>query len=303
MPQLTGLQVALITAIILVLIFLIVRTANEAEPRAARTAPPVHTRAVRVMRIFGGDVLRRELLRHILNAGILTDAQNVHDSSVVKCISAKYRRLVELQPDVQADLIPTLFDISEQEIMNMANKTYTDEATPQQIAATLTNIRDSAATISSLGPESVREIEVLVRVQLRCDDPSIDSETAKSLWEMLLKQILDMRENNNYVCVTGRVSRMLNVFTAVDTDPILAEAELSATQLQTAIINRAHAVIRETLEADPEMQKTYDESDVLPVEISDLLKARVKDTLQEEYRDKVDAATLAKLIEESQDAI
>lgn len=301
MPHLSGLQVAIISVILIVLIYIMIRAADRAG--TSRSPPPaLYPRAVRVMRIFGGVMLRRELLRHIQNAGILTDAQNVHDSTVVKCISGKYKRLVELQPDVESDLIPTLADITIGEI-EAAAKLAHDEPTCKQIADTTAHIRGAAATISSLGPEPIREIEVLVRVQLRIDDITLDAETRKALWEILLKQLLDMREGENYVCVTGRVSRMLNVFTIVDPDPVLAEAELSATQLQSAIINRAHAIMAEELDADPEMRKTYDESEILPEHIATHIKNKLQEKLHNEYKDKVDAVTLAKLIEESQQAI
>lgn len=259
----------------------------------------------RLIDIFMQNVLRTAALRFIANAHVINDQQNVHDSTVVKEIAKKYERLRQMQGALLPSTVDDLFLFMRNDIISHVDILRTDED-KTIIINLLDFVANANATITALqnDPDDMGESEraVWVRVWLRITSDDTKQQSA-DLWEILLKQLIDMQVGESFVCVTGRVSRLINTFTLIDPDHTLAEVEISAAQLNTSIINRAQAIVQEALDADPEMNEEFQSAEIISYATRSFLQIQIDEGLRRDYSDIVDAGALTKLIVEAQQAI
>jgi hypothetical protein len=259
----------------------------------------------RLIDIFMQNVLRTAALRFIANAHVINDQQNVHDSTVVKEIAKKYERLRQMQGALLPSTVDDLFLFMRNDIISHVDILRTDED-KTIIINLLDFVANANATITALqnDPDDMGESEraVWVRVWLRITSDDTKQQSA-DLWEILLKQLIDMQVGESFVCVTGRVSRLINTFTLIDPDHTLAEVEISAAQLNTSIINRAQAILQEALDADPIMNEEFQSAEIISDATRSFLQIQIDEGLRRDYSDIVDAGALTKLIVEAQQAI
>lgn len=293
--------------LLIILIYVTYTRVSEHEKAVIQEQLDIQQRIIRrrLIDIFMQNVLRTAALRYIANAHVVNDQQNVHDSTVVKEIAKKYDRLRQMQGNLLPSTVDDLFLFMRNDILthvnNDDNKTIITNLLDfvATANATITALQNENEIAEDLG-ESERTVWVRVWLRITSDDTK---EQSNDLWEILIKQLLDMQVGESFVCVTGRVSRLINTFTLIDPDKILAEVEISASQLNTAIINRAQAILQEALDADPEINEEFQSAEVISDKTRSFLQIQIDEGLRREYSDIVDAGALTKLIVEAQQAI
>lgn len=260
------------------------------------------------------------------------DGQNVHEPVIVKCLSAKYKRMLELRvndPDRKAferSLIAEGYDrnqVRNMEISKADQEIRQHVATlPKERAEAITRVLDVIScgnTTVSLTGHPVKDIWVLTLVWGRIHHPS-NAKNFAEMRDVLMDQLCDASHADGYVpqtettgavCINGRIGRILSVLTLLDSDPVLAKPELDFKELRNLALSKCANLLKQRLKEEPEMaplfaalRETLSEDEIHDVEKFEArLRSEIEQTIQQEYSRLLSARELEALIRDAQSAL
>ena len=244
------------------------------------------------------------------------DSQNVHNSFVVKDIKTKYQRLLKLNSEFNK--IPYELEncISADEWKQcLKEETFSQiqdliKDNPKAYQALIELQKES--TITGLSDSIVTDTWVLIQVWRRIQ--SIDNHISDLLKTSLVDQLNDSLEpgveDETVVCVRGRVSRLLQLFTMVDPDPILSAPIMDDKELENRAYEDTYTIIQKELDSWPQknIKILYDfpENTLSAEQINDLhnfethVKLIIEYTLKKDYGKLFSAEELDRIIAAAQ---
>lgn len=268
------------------------------------------------------------------------DSQNVHNSQIILSLRKKYNRLLDLNDvnnnDQTKELIRAGFTQQEIEKSRMLDtnnqiKIYAKNNLSDQ---NIQKINDVLAEI-----EKNNNITSISDISNKLDKPINENWILNLVWERinhndnkdhvnemktaLIDQLLDcvqsnnavdimvqmfingdvIENNNNIVCINGRVGRLLSSLTLLDSDSILSEPEKDEKEIANLAYMKAYNILQEALKKD-DIDKIYTKDiDSLTIEEKEKLskfenqvKNQIEETLLKEYKDIVSNIELENII-------
>jgi len=206
------------------------------------------------------------------------DPQNVHEPVIVKCHSAKYKRMLELRvndPEHMAFIRGLIIEghnrdqVRNMEIMEADREIRQHAMTlPEEKRVPIMQVLDTighGSTTVSLTGHPVKDIWVLTLVWKRIHHPS-NAKNHEEMKEVLMDQLRDASHPDGYapegevassVCINGRIGRILSVLTRLDSDEVLSEPELDLKELRNIAMFKCANILKHRLKEEPEMAALY----------------------------------------------
>lgn len=212
--------------------------------------------------------------------GVYSDSQNVHDRSVSDINKRRYKRLRKLVTGGDRNTTP--HTASSEDVVAWVR----ERANTNKLQAAVRAVERITWDNSPVMSIDANESDVL-RLAFTRIQSETDPERRDNLEKIFMQQLSDCEEGNNMVCSTGRVSRILDVFTAMDADPVLSEAPKTVGIVRKEVFEKAHNFIQTNL--DPEIRPLYEAADTTPEDTKRLeaemtrLKNKFTEDIQKEY--------------------
>lgn len=230
------------------------------------------------------------------------DAENVHDSQVVRELVKKYNKLDELVPDEP----PTELYINQNDwIEGLREATMLEikqHITDDDAIETLQKIATSVIPISSIsGGRRIAEQDILCKVWMRIQQ--LPKETSEDMKNNLQTVLIDASAGDYTVCPHGRMARILSIFIHVDPDEVLSEPIKDAQIVRQEAFQKTFTVLQQEL-VNKKMHAIYNKLEPDDVEKEKLkrftsdLKDKLVIILTEDYGNILEKNKLGKLIEE-----
>lgn len=274
------------------------------------------------------------------------DGQNVHNSQVIYYLKQKWKRLEEFgQSNSQTkELIDAGF--SEVEIENVKidetfrqiNQAIKDFPTERKtkIELVLKEI-NKGNTISSISykmqnnePVLVKENWILTLVWERIHHPD-NKENQEKLQDILLDLLYDCISNFNnnqnemirqfinnlqvenidifyILCINGRVSRILSIFTLIDPDNILSEPIKDDKELANLIYMKVSKMLNDEIK-NQNLEKLFEKDVYTPIEKEKIdnfekyMKLKIEKDITQEYKDIIPIKQLTEIIRNAQQGV
>lgn len=220
---------------------------------------------------------------------IPNDTENVHDSNVQQTLVDKYNRMKLLN---KADHMDSLLDV-----LYARDIPETDK---DKIVHVVRNILINPSFITNL---NAYEYDVVAVVWNRIHDNSnLDNlDELRSSFFQALRDCYDDSRDRLY-CITGRVSRILDSLTLLDTDPVISEATKTQNILRKEIMNKTYVLLQEEIsklhQEEQDLYAALDDSEARD-RVVDKLKATIRSQLTKDYIDQIHDHQLSELINEA----
>jgi len=284
---------------------------------------PITTAKLKIKNLETVNTYYNDLQKHD------NDSQNVHNLHVINALRKKYTRLVELNIDFESLILPTInkllsfgLSINEidavrmQEIINQIEKCAKmyDINKQYRISRVLTEI-NKGKLISSLSQpdDSISESYILTLIWNRIHHT--DNHDNVNIMEIaLLDQLLDCVTDSSidihFVCITGRVARMISSLSLLDKDPILFEPEKDTKEIANLAYSKAHNILQNELKnnnmesvyiSDPSKLTIDDQNNLNKFEES--VRNQIKEVLHAEYKNILSAEDLSIIIIKAQSGV
>lgn len=193
------------------------------------------------------------------------DSQVVHDSTVVKSVTQALNKVKDKVKN------PISVDNTVSGIYSVIDACKTNETVKKHARATLYTM---IATNTLILASGLTEVEILQLAWSHLQ--SFDTPTRKQLEENLVHALADSVEHELVTCATGRISRIIDIFTTIDPEVQIK----SETTIHQEILFKA-SKIRE------EMIKKYGGGDDVPdekqTEFEQNLKQRIKQSAYDDF--------------------
>lgn len=328
-PNADGFVVAIIIVLLFILIVALMYTLAPyfaiARPEVARGRPIVlnypDTRGLRTH--LQEENINEENVSEVIDAVIDeyygererhdNDPQNVHEPVIVKCHSAKYKRMLELRIN-DAEHMAFIRGLiieghdrnqvrnmeimeADREIRQHAMSLPDEKRIP--VIQVLDTIGHGSTTVSLTG-HPVKDIWVLTLVWKRIHHPS-NIKNHEEMKAVLMDQLCDASHPEGYapegevassVCINGRIGRILSVLTRLDSDEVLSEPELDLKELRNIALFKCAGILKQHLKDEPEMAilfvklrdqlSKYELADVEKFESQ--IRDDIENTLRQEYQ-------------------
>lgn len=260
------------------------------------------------------------------------DPQNVHEPVIVKCHSAKYKRMLELRvndPEHMAfirGLIANGHDrdqVRNMEIMEADREIRQHVMTlPETKRGPIIQVLDTighGSTTVSLTGHPVKDIWVLTLVWKRIHHPS-NAKNHEEMKAVLMDQLHDASHPEGYapegevataVCINGRIGRILSVLTSLDSDKVLSEPELDLKELRNIAMFKCANILKQRLKEEPEMAVLYVKlrDQMSKYELNDIekfesqIREEIDSALRQEYNKLLSSWDLDTLVRDAQACI
>jgi hypothetical protein len=260
------------------------------------------------------------------------DPQNVHEPVIVKCHSAKYKRMLELRindAEHMAFIRGLIIEghnrdqVRNMEIMEADREIRQHAASlPEEKRVPVLQVLDTighGSTTVSLTGHPVKDIWVLTLVWKRIHHPS-NVKNHEEMKAVLMDQLCDASHPEGYapegevassVCINGRIGRILSVLTRLDSDEVLSEPELDLKELRNIAMFKCAGILKQRLKDEPEMAVLYVKlrDQLSKYELADVekfeaqIRDEIDDTLRQEYQKLLSEWDLDNLVKEAQAGI
>jgi hypothetical protein len=221
-------------------------------------------------------VVHEPVTEPVLNPPVIrSDPQNTHNSGVVRTL-AKSIRGIKDDTYVDQDNQELIKDIE----LYIAQTNELDDSQKTKALKTLQNVSQKDEILSTV---DMSEADVLNIVWSRIKQNHKDDADLKTL---LVKNLAESIENDVPVCVSGRISRMVDTLQVVD-DKVKIMPDW---QIRSEMLSKASKIHTELLSMQNEdVQKALDGIEENPEKQQDILKfgeefrKKVRDTFVDEY--------------------
>jgi hypothetical protein len=176
---------------------------------------------------------------------IRNDPQNVHDTNVIGVNKNKFDTILRRNANIT-------HRGSRDEIISAINASSMSDIKKQN-AMTILNSMSASNNITSLG--DVSEEKVVLEVWKRINSPD-NQERRSDLINSLCESLASGMEKNydgDYakVCTIGKVSRVLDSLTLMDSSPEISEPVKTTEMIRNEIFGKAHHILQENLKNAP----------------------------------------------------
>ncbi len=217
-----------------------------------------------------------------------SDAQNVHDTALQSQLGMYYNRLNRL-------------------VSGVPEVPYTPKDKHKYVYDTM-----SRAGVNSKINSTERSLidKVNTRINAR------DNVENKELLEEALDNALDeMQSDGGVVCSTGRVSRLLGVFTLLDSDSTLKAGFTSLEQIRNDALHDSSRILQECISEYKDhanelgqVAKSYTDTSVKVSPESekmftDIVKVKIQNNMNEKYREMMPSRSYIQILEECEAAL
>lgn len=163
------------------------------------------------------DIIYIPLDNHVnddINADLnMNDKQNVHNGAISKYVKEAVNKLIENE---QKNFIQKQ---SLNQIHREIHQYLTDSLHPSAIIAS--DILDQIYNMNAFHTSTnLNEMEILRLVWQRIKNP-VNIDVINDLKESLLVQLADCRQNGSIMCITGRITRILQTLECIDAENIV----------------------------------------------------------------------------------
>ena len=255
------------------------------------------------------------------------DSENVHESQVVRELKSRYARLVELNSSIMNldcgippdELRAALREQTYSQIQNLLT---------EKVLALPESEQDINTRKSQIVLEQIRKKSPIIALAQNIDNPPTDEDLLINCWQRVqsdqnksnrdnletaffdqiidcahvgrnilldrIREVVGFPENNestiSVVCPQGRTARLLQVFTLLDNDPLLARPVMDDAEYRNEAFSKSYAVLQKELAQNPKIEELYNTiDDLTPEQIVEVekfknkVKDEIRNTLETDY--------------------